>query len=43
MEEYLQAFFDYQDQLFWKEDIDDKNERIKMWLKSDECKTFINN
>lgn len=40
MGEYLKAFYVYQDFLFWEKDVDDKNKRIDMWLKSDKCKEF---
>lgn len=40
MKEYLQAFFEYQDQVFWEHDIDDLDKRLEMWFDSDECKAL---
>ncbi len=40
MEEYLKAFYEYQNNLFWGKDIDSIDERIKLWLDSNECKAF---
>ncbi len=40
MEEYLKSFFEYQDRLFWTNDIDDLDVRIELWLKSDQCREF---
>ena len=41
--EYLQKFTQYDDNLLWYNEIDDSDERIDMWLESDEHKTFVIN
>lgn len=42
MKEYLQLFYDYQDDLLWDRDIDSSEDRISMWLESEECKELEN-
>jgi len=40
MKEYLLAFMEYEEELFWTKDVDSAEKRIEMWLNSDECKAL---